>query len=271
MKKNFQLKRFIALLKYDLELNKKKYILFALGMFIVLFLVSYYHLDDRYRVLKTDRFPYKLKLRLYQNWFINYYLILSVLVAGTSFAYLRNKSETISFITLPASVFEKFCVEFLMRFIVFNILYFVFFWIDFKIAAHVFKMSYESNMFTEIPSFSILHPITHTKEIFERYAILCSLFSLATFMFAGASYFGRYAIFKTILAFGGLLLFAYVITLIFYGVLMPSKVNYLKVRVFDRKMENGYETTLIAMSIISMFSCLFLLPFTYFKLKEKEV
>ena len=272
MNEYFSFSRFVKFLQYDMALHKKKYMLFALVMFVVLFFVSYYLLDDNYRILEKykDKYnPYK-QHRDYVNYFIWFYLIFSVIVVGSSFSFLRNKEETSNYLKLPASNFEKFCYEFLIRVVLFNLLYLLFFWLSFKLAALVFSQEY-SRGFMDIPSFGILDSLDFVKNKLDRNVALLSLFSFTTSMFAGASYFKKYALFKTILALGGLALFVYVVTLVSYHILLPSKVDVFGINVISRDLEDGYENSQITFYIIGALSSLFLIPFAYFKLKEKEV
>lgn len=272
MNKYFNWSRFIKFLQYDMALHKRKYMLFALVMFVVLFFVSYYLLDDNYRILKenANKYNYKQQHSDYVSYFVWSYLIFAIVVVGSSFSFFRTKEGVSNYLRLPVSNFEKFFYEFLLRVVIFNLLYLLFFWMGFRLAALVFSQEY-SRGFMDIPSFGILDSLDFVKNKLERNVGLLSLFSLTTFMLAGASYFKKYALFKTVLVFGGLLVFAYLITLISYHLFLPNKVNLFKIQVVDRNLSNGYDTALITFSVMGVFSSLFLLPFAYFKLKEKEV
>jgi hypothetical protein len=279
MNRYFNSSRFIKLLKYDMALHKKKYVLFALVMFAVLFFASYYLLDNSYKIRAKiiTELNFNRKLNEYQVFCVFCYLCLSILVVSTSFSFFRSKEEASNYLRLPASIFEKFLHEFLIRIVLFNIVFLILFWLSFKLATYAFMAYYSYNpvdvniyRLIDIPNFGILEQFTFYKTVLDRNVVVFSLFSFTTFMLAGASYFKKYALFKTVLAFGGLLVFAYLITLFSYHLFLPNKVNLFKLQVIDRNLSNGYDTALIALSVIGAFSSLFLLPFTYFKLKEKE-
>ncbi|MBC3757906.1 hypothetical protein H7U19_05790 [Hyunsoonleella sp. SJ7] len=271
MNRYFNLSRFFKFLQYDIALHKKKYVLFALVMFVVLCFASYYLLDDNYRILEeyADSYNFDKQHRDYVSYFVWFYLIFSVVVAGSSFSFFRDKEGTSTYLSLPVSNFEKFFYEFLIRVVLFNLLYLLFFWLSFKLATLMFAREY-SRGFMDIPSFGILDSLDFVKNKLDRNVALLSLFSFTTFMFAGASCFKKYALFKTILALGGLFLFAYVVTLILYHILLPSKVDVFGIEVISRDLEDEYESSHVALYSIGALSSLFLLPFAYFKLKEKE-
>ena len=277
MNRYFNWNRFIKLLKFDFVLNRKKYLLFSLLMFIALFLWSYFSLDDNYgnRIQKDLNLPYTytVSLKHYQDSLVGPYFIFSIIVCGSAFSYLRNKTETLSYLMLPASTLEKVFVEVLIRIVIFSMLCILFFWLDFKLATYIFRMSYHNEVPVIIPDFGILEPFKFNQywKTNEKIGFILSLLSLCAFMLAGASSFKKYALFKTVLAFGGLLVFAYLITLISYHLFLPNKVNIFNIQVIDREWSNGYATSLIVFSVIGVFSSLFLFPFAYFKLKEKEV
>ncbi len=272
MNRYFSLNRFVKLLNYDMTLHKKKYVLFALFMFVVLCFASYYLLDDNYRILKkfADHYDANKQHKDYVSYFVWFYLIFSVVVVGSAFSFFRNKEGTSNYLSLPVSNFEKFFYEFLVRVVLFNLLYLLFFWLSFKLAALVFAQEH-SRGFMDIPSFGILDSLDFVKNKLDRNIALLSLFSFTTLMFAGASYFKKFALFKTILALGGLFLFAYVVTLISYHILLPSKVDVFGIEVIDRKVKDGLDSSQKALYLIGALSSLFLLAFAYFKLKEKEV
>lgn len=278
MNRYFSFNRFVKLLKYDMVLHKKKYLFFTLVMFLVLFFVSYYWLDDNYKIraLNMSEYRYSRKLNQYQVFCIFCYLVLSTLVVSTSFSFFRTKEGTSNYLTLPVSTLEKFLSEFLVRIVIFNIVFLVSFWLSFKLASYAFTVYFSnyqgtSYQLVDIPNFGILEQFTFYRHLLDRNVAVLTLFSLTTFSLAGASYFNKYALFKNILAFATLVLFAYVVTLITYHLILPKKVDVFNVNIISRELNKDYEVSHIVLYSIGALSSLFLLPFAYFKLKEKEL
>ncbi|GEM_PF-963234 len=276
----FSWSRFVNLLKFDFNLNKKKYFLAVLAIFVLLVFASYLVIDDQYKINKSlvSYYSFKYKLSNYRTFCAFCYITLAAIIVCNAFNFLRDKRETSQYLVLPASTFEKFICEFFIRIVVFNILFVVLFWLSFKISGYAFVQYHiynpvDVNLYRllEIPNFGLFDQFKSTTNDLDRNVALLALFSLSTFMLAGASYFNKYSFFKTILTFGGLLLFAYFINLATYHIILPNKVDVFDIEIIDRKISDKMDTDQLAMYLMGAISSLFLLPFAYFKLKEKEV
>lgn len=261
---SFNIKRFSNALKYDLKLNAKKYLSFVASFVVVLLLF------DLFFIMQSNAW---FKEAQYIPLFYFTYILGIVIVVGTSFAPLRDKKSTINYLMLPVSVFEKFLIQFVVRILCFMILFVPLFWLDFKLADGIYHLIYWTGQ-VEIESFNLLTPFSAKgMETLDLIAVLCALFSLAAFLFAGATYFKKYALFKTIFSFALFTAFVFIAFVIDTAVFYPEKFS-IKNKIIHLNNYKVYKDLLyiqLFFYVISIVSSLFLLPLAYFKLKEKEI
>ena len=262
IQKYFSLKRFINYFKYDLRLNAKTYLFFSVGIAIALFLANFFVLNQTRSIFK---------LRDYQPLFFVTFALCSVIAIGTSFPALRNKKEASHFFLLPVSTFEKFLLQFLIRIVAFITFFFLLFWLEFKFTAAIYQ-SIEWKKTITIESFDLFAPFADLTRTLDLLAVLFGMFSIASFLFMGAAYFKKYALFKSILSFG-VLIGIFLLTMVTCShIFFPEKLrSFFSIELPDYKMyENLYNIQLF-FYIIIMAASLFFLPTAYFKLKEKEI
>jgi hypothetical protein len=122
-------------------------------------------------------------------------------VSGMAFSKLRTKEKSISFLTLPASVFEKFISELILTTLGFILLYTSIFLI---FNALIYWIAPESNPagFVDLTNPRML-------EIFKIYIIIQSIFLV------GAATFRRVPLFYT-----GFAIFVVSLSLIFFGAML---------------------------------------------------
>ena len=268
----FNFNRFFKLLKFDISFNIKKYVTFIGVLIIVLFFVDLILIESvsNYRTLENNNREYFFRKSSYQISFFTTFLIVITLVVTSAFPAFRKKESTTSFLLLPASTLEKYLVCFLIRIILFSFLFIVVFWIDFKLASLAYTpFGFRENII--IPSFGLFDFYANEMNILDKVAIALSIFSFAAYLFANSSHFKKNVILKTLLLLG---FFAYLIFLINVGLshlFLPNEVTGFEVKIFNRDLEKGLNTVQLCVYFIGVFSSLFLLPFSYFKLKEKQV
>jgi len=177
---SFHIKRFSNALQYDLRLNAKKYMSFVASLFVVLLLFDLFFILQSNSSFKEDQ---------YVALFYLTFILGMVIVIGTSFPLLRDKKSAINYLMLPASTFEKFLIQFVIRVLGFVILFMPIFWFDFKLADGMYNLIHWTRL-VKIDSFNVLTPFTLTYLTqLDVFAIVCALFSLATFLFVGTTYF----------------------------------------------------------------------------------
>lgn len=261
---HFNIKRFYNALKFDLNINSKKYISFIISLFLVLLIFDLFFILQEYN---------RFNLQDYQPLFLLTFIIGLVIVVGTSFPLLRDKKSTINYLMLPASIFEKFLIQFVIRILCFMVLFVPVFWLDFKLADSIYNL-FEWKNYVEIASFELFAPFKYKSiSTIDLIATICGLFSIATFLFAGATYFSKKVLPKTFFSFAlfvGLVFVSFVLgTFVFY----PEKFHIVNQPVFveDYKVSKDLYNAQLYCYVIAMVSSLFLLPLSYFKLKEKEL
>ena len=263
--KLFNFKRFYNVFKYDLMLNIKTYMTFGGGLILALLLI-----DIFFVAVGGSQFQESNYIVLFYFTF----LISSVVVIGTSFPFLRNKKTMAYYFMLPASTLEKLLVQFIIRIVFFIPFYVLIFWLDFKLITPVLRIIRWPDII-QVDNFNLLTPFENLpfqNTFLDSLAFAGMIFTIATFLFVGATYFKKYAVFKTILSFcllvGCIFLLFRIFTLIFYPV--EFKAGYY-IHIIDYKIsEHLYNVQLFAY-VIAIGSPFFLLTLSYFKLKEKQV
>lgn len=264
LKDHFSVNRFYKYLKYDLVLNGKTYLFVMIGLVLALVFIHFFTLSTA-----SNRVDFKTSY--YIPIFFFTFIIGLVVSGGTSFPALRSSQHSINFLLLPVSNLEKFIVQFLFRVLFFILLFVPLYWITFNIAYGIYGL-FEWTNFIYLEPFELFSVFSEITTTLDKLATVFSIISLAAFAFAGATYFKKYAFFKTILAFSLLIFCSFLLMVLFSHIFFPSNSR----DVFEVKIENYYinkdlNNEQLFMYIFGMASSLFLLPLAYFKLKEKEV
>lgn len=258
--KFFSPRRFGLLLQNDLLLNYKMYLLTLAGGAVVTFLFIYY------RLYRASDF----RGHNYDEYFAFFMLGVGALV-GLSFVDLSDKRKIGSYLMLPGSTFEKYMVQFFVRVIVLVPLALLIFWVDARLAR--FSVLHTDPVF---PTKILIEPFdySHIWQSFgdntsERLALILIFFSLGSWLFSVRILFRRFSLAKTILS--GVAV-GYLLACVF---VLFSHLFYPETKGFDVLLPIYFVfPDIVNMQLytylIGWFSWLFLLPFGYFKLKEKE-
>ena len=204
------------------------------------------------------------------------FYVLSLLTLGpiftsSAFNELNNKSSAHHYLSIPASTLEKLISKWLVTGILF------------VIAFNVFYFLYA--LFSNVLTSSFFGLNTPTFNPFERQLELdgftpfffCKLYlALHTVYLAGAIYFGKFAYFKTMIAqstifFTMVGLIAGIASLFLLPYWGENFAN-IRVQRDDWVMENiGNALPTIGWTMLFVVFPLWILTYSYFKLKEKEV
>lgn len=268
----FNVKRFSRLLKQDLLINRTKYLLGILGLGVISYLIMYFFLySTKEQMLST----YNYINSYYVGFFIFYMMAIGVVI-GTAFPDLTDKIKTNNFLLTPGSVLEKLLVQFVIRIGLFIPIALGLFWTVLRLA----KASLVSDLakgfdVSKIPCFNFRMLITNTynNQLIDKWLILFlvfGLFSYGTYLFAGTTYFKRYALIKTVIVsavvLGISILFMMLLSHIFY----PKETYGFNIQFEPIQVTENLDSFKIAALGLTFFSWMFFLAMAYFKLKEKE-
>ena len=206
----------------------------------------------------------------------NIFYALTVITLGTiftssAFNELNNKSSAHHYLSIPASTFEKLISKWLVTGILFVIAFNVFYFL-YALLSNVLTSSFFG---LSTPTFN---PFARQLEL-DGFApfFFCKLYlALHTVYLAGAVYFGKFAYFKTMIAqstifFTMVGLIAGIASLFLLPYWGENFAN-IRVQRDDWVMENiGNALPTIGWTMLFVVFPLWMLTYSYFKLKEKEV
>lgn len=272
-KQNFNLKRFANYLQFDLLLNGKKYLLFIGALSVFLFIYGFYLIQNQSDFYKEidNSYAYYFDLSTYQKSFTIAFLLIIVLVVGSSFPELRKTNSSQCFLLLPASIIEKYLVQFIIRIVLPPLLFIVMYWLTFKLATSFYYSIDSWEYIVSIPNFTLFDVFPNDEENWTIFLIFTSIFSLATILFAGTTYFKKNALIKTILLFSCFFFLTITFNVLLSHMFFPYSNNGFDAKLIERKLDNGFVNIEIFISTIIILSNFFFLPIAYFKLKEKQV
>jgi hypothetical protein len=271
---HFNIKRFSRLFRQDLLINKTKYFLAIIGLGLITYLLTYWFLNGtKSSMIKNESMAYSI----YGICFAIYMIVVGVVV-GTAFPDLSDKIKTSNYLLNPGSTLEKVMLQFLIRIGLFVPIAFAVFWIAIRLAkASLVPELLNGNQFFDpslIPPFEFRLLVTrHIDELWDTWEILFRIFgffSYGAYLFAGTTYFKRYALVKTVVAsvivLGISVLFMMLLSNIFY----PQNLGYFKIQLYPFRITEHLDSFKVSFLLLSMLSWLFFLAIAYFKLKEKE-
>lgn len=270
MKEVFDINRFGKLLRYDLSVNRWEYILLLPVSILALWFVMFMS----YGNVNASNFEAGNYLPIY---FIGY-LIMGIFLNSKSFGALKNRLSATSYLTLPASTFEKFFLHWFMRIGLFTILYPVVFYIGVNSFIPIFKfgvklyLSYQGApaIFPEIApfEFTLVNP-QYGRFIFIPFVIYFGLIFALTLVQLGSIAFGRWNLVKT----SGVLIGVLALFYLYLKLIAAFKGGFEVIR--PNFYLDGFpehitllEIGLMLLMVITLMVCW---TATFLKLKEKEV
>lgn len=275
---HFNIKRFSYLLKQDLLINKTKYGLTILGLGLITYILGYMFLkSSMVSMIKHD-------YAVFQNYTIcfAFFMMYVGVIIGSAFPDLSDKIKTSHYLLTPGSTFEKVALQFLIRIGLFVPIALGVFWIGIRLAKASLmpeKVNYNSvEQLMDpalIPYFDYVFLITQTNgKIWDTWQILFvffGLFSYGIYLFAGATYFKRYALAKTIIASVVILMASITFSVGLSHIFNPEETHGFNTELNEFEITNYLTSIELFMVSLSLFSWMFFLAIAYFKLKEKEV
>jgi len=276
----FNFSRFYRLLRNDILLNYKKYLLTIVGAFILGFILMYMYMPNR---VYTDTI-YKFDTSRYFNLFTMCLVGLGAFV-GSAFSELSSKVKISNYLLVPASTFEKYLSQFVIRAVVGTAIFLLVFWIDAHLAriavlsriegldgqlAGPEKYDYIEKFHWSMFLIKSKYPTLTNWRLLEGIGMILTWFSLGMFLFSIKIFFRKLGLIKT-----GISLVAtiYLLTVVMAGfshIFYPETVGF-GIANIDYKLSNGYSNSEIFFNSIGYLAPLFLLPLGYFKLKEKQL
>lgn len=247
----FDLDRFIGLLKQDILFNYKFYLSFLAGLSIGIYVFSYL-------LIRNANPSFPSYLFVYNN-LQNLLLGAIAIFIGMSFPAFRNQTSTCYYLLTPGSAFEKLLVQFVVRFVLFI-----------PLALILLRLGIFLAIASMLPDpKSGFDPLFVDDFSFGKFFIQSGFLSSPLrdlgwlfLVFAGSVYFKRYAVVKTL---GVTLAWPVALFLIIY--LTGGEIYWAKIYTDYLNGNNFF----LALAPIFMGILLCGLPWTYFKLKEKEL
>ena len=272
MKSNsfFSFNRFSLLLKNDLLLNYKQYLLTIVAAFIVgYFLVYMLMPKDIYVTHYVGIYNYYD--RIYTQAF-GFCLVGLAIFVGLAFPAFSSKSTSQSYLMMPSSNFEKYLSQFLIRVVAGSVLLLAIFWIDAYLARATIMHSLKTlGIDAEIGYFSYSKTLISMGE----YALMLTsmmifVVCIGLYLFAVRLFFKKLAIFKTIISLAVLIFLIIMLFMLFSHVFYPE-INEFNNKVMSYSVFDNHSNFEMWMVLMGSTTLLFLLPLGYFKLKEKEL
>jgi len=262
----FSLSRFALLMHNDILLNYKKYLLTIAGAFILGYIILFIQMPIR----EIDS---NFKATQYIPIFTVCLFGLGAFI-GMSFPALNSKTDTITYLLMPASAFEKFMSQFLIRIVAGTILFFLIFWID----AHLAKTTalFVLRKFEHIPQiasfeFAIIYrSIYMNNNSLMMFGIIFMLVSTGIYIFSVRMFFKKMPVVKIVISIVSLFIIAFLLMVLLSHIFYPETVG-MRLTIPERKVVLNHSNVEIWLCSIFYCSWLFFLALGYFKLKEKQL
>ncbi len=280
--KFFSFSRFYLLLHNDILLNHKKYLLTIAGAFILGFIVIYTSMPGY--VVKGD-FRFVFDAGRYNQTFVMCLLGLLAFV-GSAFSELSTKVKTSNYLLLPASTFEKFLSQFVIYALAGTAIFLIVFWVDAQMARYLAlsKLNATNNellgpdkgKYIEVFNYTMLliknkYPVISYWNWFNGLAMIFGMFSIGMYFFSVKIFFKKLGLIKTAISFIVVVYFGIIVMIILSHLFFPDTKAFDVSNALDYKLSNGFFNIEMGMYLSAYCVSLFIIPFGYFKLKEKQL
>jgi len=278
--KFFSFSRFYLLMRNDIFLNHKKYLLTIAGAFILGFILMYMYMPNHILPYLNSGFD----ATRYSSLFTMCLLGLGAFV-GSSFSELSSKIKTSNYLLVPASTLEKFLSQFIIRAIAGTVIFLVIFWVDTHLAriavlSHIKnnygqlagpeKYDYIKNFHYSMFLIKSNYPNVTNWRLFEGIGTLLTFFSLGMFLFSVKIFFRKLGLIKTVISLVAGIYLLVILIVCFSHLFYPETVGF-RTTITNYLLFNGYSNNEIFQNSIAYLAPLFLIPLGYFKLKEKQL
>jgi len=268
-------------MRNDIMLNYKKFLFTIVGAFILGFIILYMTMPKMIHLNSNYTFG---GMRYFQTFAICLFGLGAFV--GSAFSELNNKVASSNYLLIPASTFEKFLCQFVIRVLFGTTIFLFVFWVDAHLArfaalSHIVDQNNqlagpEKFRFIEKFHYSMFlikdqYPIVTYWKWYDGIAMILGIFSIGVYLFSVKLFFRKMGLIKTSISLVALFYLLAGIMILFSHIFYPRTVG------FNMNLEE-YTTTFHNISNVEIFiysicyfSLLFLLPLGYFKLKEKQV
>ncbi len=266
----FNIRRFGLLLRHDLILNSKTYLLKITAFTLLAYFILLYFMFQNASSFQSSQYHGTS----YQGYFLLFLVGLGVFI-GTSFTEIGNKVKRTAYLQLPASTFEKFFHPFFLRIIVGSALFFLIFWVDARLAramylsATQFQQVFINGMLVKPDAFQFSFLFTQ-RDIQFWLPVTMTIVNIVLFLFGVPLFFKKQALVKTILTFFVLLF------LVFISFVVFSRLFYPEARAFEVKLNDyfvwgTYKNVEVFFLTVMALACPSLLLASFYRLKETRI
>lgn len=278
----FSFSRFSLLLRNDILLNYKKYLLTIAGAFILGFILLYSSMP---KLVVKGELQWIFESHHYSQIF-QMCLIGLLAFVGSAFSELSSKVKTSNYLLLPASTFEKFLSQFVIYALAGTAIFLIVFWVDAHLARYVAlinlkasnnePLGLEKEKHIEAFNYSMLlvkshYPVLVNFKWFDGLAMLFGIFSIGMYFFSVKIFFKKLGLIKTAISLVAVVYLGIVVMALFSKLFYPDAKAFNFMNILDYILTNGYMNIEIWMYVSAYCISLFLIPLGYFKLKEKQV
>jgi hypothetical protein len=254
MSDQFNINRFGLLVRQDLIHNFKLYVLslvgFCGGLFILLFLMK---MVDGFSAWTVNAF-FEL--------FLTVFIATGIMFSGSAFPGLRTREKSYSYLLNPASVLEKFLLEFTGRIVVFIILVPLLYWIIFNAEGYLLQLLNDKFIFK--PYFFTDVPMRPPNNWVIGSAISFG-FMILMIPFTGAAIFMRYPLPKTLFSIAVIFFFNMFLVYFFLEILGVKSYSHTNTVLWMTSAEDVFKF----LTIYATIGDLVLIAAAYLKLKER--
>jgi len=256
MNQTFNLSRFLKYASYQFGMHKKIIGLGIAGAFSALVLLLVLILSGQRNWMVDE----------WRNTFFILFSLSACLLIGHAFPYNRQKEKAISNIMIPASVFEKFISEYVLRIVLYTLIFPILFTLAAKLATPLGTLINDKGTISPF----ILSNIFEIQAKAEFLYTLIPLIFLAcsAILFAGSAAFNKYPMVKTIIFIAAVFIMGSgYLYFIMEEINLKNGIAYM-IKSSSIASDEGALNVLYIILIVSISSAL---SYAFFKLKEKEI
>lgn len=277
LQKHFSPKRFYKCLKYDLVLNGKIYLFSIIVLMVLLMIINLINLNS-FSDFYSNNFNRNVNVDFDNYFFKSYYTPLfiffiisgTILSSGTSFPALRSSNKSINYLLLPASTLEKFLVQFLIRVLTFVLLFIPIYWLIFKFSYNFYGLF--GTVLESMKGYTLLSPFQGEIEDLNFYLIIITAIMSCLFAFVGATYFKKYALFKSIFTFALTAFFVFLLMVLLSHLFFDHTAKeFFEIKLRSYSIYENVNNIQLYFAILFTAMSLILFLLAYFKLKEREI
>jgi hypothetical protein len=271
----FNCKRFTLLVKSDLLLHWKYYLLGYVAVLSGMFLFMLFFIAEPLREAQAGA-TYSF-VSSDDDWFgfvvamvAVYFLVLVV----SSFGNLKDKTRRLAWLMLPVTAFEKFLHQFLMMVVILGGALYVALWIDAQLVRNYIIWHYElpGEVIAAFTPYRFFTPLSEAGSLWEQITMVLIVVSLASYFMMANIWFRR---------FGWIKILVFLVVAIYLFSVLITGLSYL----FNPELTTDFRAYLPFVPVpgtdISFFQVymytmvdiawVFLLLMGYYKLKETEL